>query len=208
MAESFIQYWSGLFSNTGWVEYLAVLAGILSVFLSVRESVWLYPVGLFNTCLYVYISLQAHLPGEALVNSYYTIMSLAGWYAWSRKGEADVPLLKISFSTRRQVQRQVLFFLTVYGILFVALQFSKESFFPGAIPWADALASGAAFTAMWLMNQKKIECWYWWILTNLVSIPLYAAKGLALTGIYYFILLLMAISGWQAWNKTLQSHER
>lgn len=206
MTESFVQYWMAVFSNTTWYEYLAVLAGISSVFLSVRESVWLYPVGLVNTCLYVWISLQAQLPGESLVNGYYTAMSVAGWYAWSRRDAAAAPRLKISASTHHQKIQQLVFFLMAYGILFAALYFSKQSFFPGAIPWADALASSAAFTGMWLMNRKKIESWFWWILTNLVSIPLYFLKGFSLTGIYYLILLILAIRGWQAWNKILRSN--
>jgi nicotinamide mononucleotide transporter len=206
MAESLITYWSGVFSSTGWMEYLAVLSGIFSVFLYVRASVWLYPVGLINTCLYVWISLQAHLTGEALVNTYYTIMSLVGWYAWSRKDSESGPRLKISASTPKQRMKQLGFFLAVFCVLFIALQFSKESFFPGAIPWADALASSAAFTGMWLMNQKKIESWFWWVLTNMVSIPLYTIKGLTFTGIYYGILLILALQGWRAWYKTLHQN--
>lgn len=81
----------------------------------------------------------------------------------------------------------------------------KENFFEGAIPWADAFASATAFTGMWLMTRKKVESWYWWILTNISSIPLYFVKGLVFTSVYYLILLVMAIFGLTAWTQKAKS---
>ena len=82
----------------------------------------------------------------------------------------------------------------------------KKDFAPGAIPWADALASASAFTGMWLMTRKKLESWYWWILTNICSIPLYFVKGYVFTSVYYLILLFLAVSGLREWSKRLHSN--
>lgn len=187
--------------DSSWYEWLAVLSGIASVWFSKLESIWVYPIGLINTIIYTWISFEYHLPGEATVNFYYTIMSLYGWYNWLRKTDQQQPLVKITFSSIKEWQQELLFFASCYIILFITLTKLQSLFFEGAIPWADALASAAAFTGMWLMTKKKVESWYWWILTNITSIPLYFVKGLTLTSIYYFILLIIAIAGLSSWQQ-------
>jgi nicotinamide mononucleotide transporter len=183
-------------------EWIAVITGIISVWLSKRENILVYPVGLVNTMIYSYLSLQAHLAGEAAVNVYYTIMNVYGWYLWSRKYEASKrPVWNIRFNNAAEQRQSIAFFLILYVALFAALTYMKKAFWPGAIPWADALASAAAFTAMWLMARKKVESWIYWIITNIVSIPLYFVKDMSLTSVYYFILLIMAFFGWYSWKQ-------
>ncbi|TXH22586.1 MAG: nicotinamide riboside transporter PnuC [Chitinophagaceae bacterium] len=175
--------------------------GIFSVWLSKKENIWVYPVGLINTSIYTYLSFQYHLGGEASVNFYYTIMNIYGWYVWAQKSTTQEHLLKIQFSTKKEWLYQILFFSIFYIAIYFALVYLKTIFWDGAIPWADALASASAFTGMWLMTRKKVESWYWWIFTNICSIPLYFVKGLVFTSVYYLILLIMAFGGWAAWRK-------
>lgn len=183
------------------IEIIAILSGILSVWFSNKENIWVYPSGLIGTILYVYISVQGDLFGEAAVNLFYTIMSIYGWYNWMRKDPSLQPIVCITFSNDRDWKIQISFFAFMYLILYTSLYFIKEYFSPGAIPWADALASAAAFTGMWLMTRKKVESWIWWIITNLASIPLYFVKGYTFTSGYYALLLIMAISGLISWRK-------
>ena len=187
--------------QTSWLEWLAAAAGIISVWYSKKESSWVYPTGLLNTIIYTWLSLKYHLPGEGVVNFYYTAMSLYGWYNWSRKDLTQQSIVQISYNTRKERIQQVLFFVVIYFVLYGSLTGLKEYFFEGAIPWADALASAAAFTGMWLMTQKKVESWYWWILTNITSMPLYFVKGLRVTALYYLILLLLAFAGLYSWKE-------
>lgn len=209
MTNFFEQFWSDL-THTGWLEYIAVLSGLASVWFSRKESILTYPVGLINTTFYIYISIKNHLAGEASVNFYYTVMSLYGWYLWLRKDEHREKVLHISFSDRRDWINQLLFFAIAFTLVFLALVYLKNSFFPEAIPPGDAFATATAFTGMWLMARKKVESWYWWIATNLASIPLYFVKGLALTSVYYLILLVFAFWGLAAWKakaRIVQAHE-
>lgn len=187
--------------KTGWLEYIAVFSGIASVWFSRIESIWTYPIGLINTAFYVYISLNAHLPGEASVNFYYTVMSIYGWYMWMKRDTQQQHVLHISHSNRSMLLYQVAFFLFFYVTLFFSLTYLKDKFFPGAIPWADSFAAATAFTGMWLMTRKKVESWYWWIVTNIASIPLYFAKELVFTSVYYFVLLVFAFFGLAEWKK-------
>jgi nicotinamide mononucleotide transporter len=194
------QFIAGLRATTP-LEFIAVVAGIVSVWFSKRASIWVYPIGLINTSIFIYLSLKQHLLGEASVNIYYTIMSLYGWWNWSRTDANQHQTLQITHSTAKEWQVQLAFFALVYLILFVSLSALKENFAPGAIPWADALASASAYTGMWLMTRKKVESWIWWIITNLCSIPLYFIKGYVFTTFQFFVLLLLAIAGWIAWRR-------
>ncbi len=186
------------------LEYIAVFFGIVSVWFSRREHILVYPTGLINTIIYIYLSFKFHLPGEASVNFYYTIMSLYGWYIWSRRDVSNKPVLKITYSTKMQWVYQLAFFAMMYVALYIAISYMKQAFADEAIPWADAFASATAYTGMWLMARKKVESWYWWIATNIASIPLYYVKGLKFTSFYYAVLLLMAIWGLIEWQKKVK----
>ena len=200
MTEIWQQFIEGM-KNTGWLEYVAVFTGIASVWFSRLESIWTYPVGLINTIIYIYLSIQGDLFGEASVNLYYTIMSIIGWYMWWRRDENKVAVLHVTNSDGKMWLYQIAFFLFFYVSIFFALTYLKKSFAEGAIPWADAFASATAFTGMWLMTRKKVESWYWWIATNIASIPLYFVKGYVFTSVYYFVLLVFAFWGLAEWKK-------
>ena len=191
--------------QTSALEFIAVLAGIASVWFSKKEQVLVYPVGLINTTIFVYLSFKGHLLGEASVNIYYTIMSVYGWRLWTRKNEQQESVLHIQFSTQKELLQQLLFFASFYIVLYAALYYAKSSFAEGAIPWADALSSAAAYTGMWLMAKKKVESWYYWIATNIFSIPLYFVKGYVFTSVQFAVLLALAIAGLIAWRKKAQA---
>jgi nicotinamide mononucleotide transporter len=201
MNDFFIAVYNGLLQTT-WVEAIAVIMGIVSVWYSRKENILVFPTGIINTTLYIYLSFKGHLLGEASVNLYYTIMSLYGWYWWSRKKEDHVTnVLQITNSNTKQRIQQFLVFVGFYTVLFFVLEFLKTNFAPDAIPWADALASASAYTAMWLMAKKKVESWIWWIVTNITSIPLYFIKGYAFTSFQFIVLLILAIAGYISWKQ-------
>ncbi len=186
--------------QTTWYEYIAVFAGIASVWFSRKENILVYPVGLINTVIYIFISFKYHLLGEASVNFYYTIMSLYGWWLWTRKDQIKHEIvLHITFSNKKEWIQQLAFFAVFYIAIFFALTAAKKNFAEGAIPWADAFASATAYTGMWLMAKKKVESWYWWIATNIASIPLYFVKTLVFTSVQYLVLLILAVAGLITW---------
>ncbi|MEO5564326.1 MAG: nicotinamide riboside transporter PnuC [Chitinophagaceae bacterium] len=199
LQEIYNQFIDGM-QRTTWLEYIAVFTGIASVWFSRIENILVYPIGLINTIIYIFLSFKYHLPGEASVNFYYSVMSLYGWYMWVKRDQQQEKILHISYSTKKMWLYQVLFFLFFYITIYFSLVYLKKEFFEGAIPWADAFASATAFTGMWLMTRKKVESWYWWIATNIASIPLYFVKGLVFTSVYYIILLVMAIFGLIEWK--------
>ena len=183
-----------------YLEWIAILSGIVSVWFSKKALIWVYPTGLVGTILYVYLSFKGDLYGEAAVNLYYTIMSFYGWWNWLRRDQEKKKSVQIKFSTKKEWVEQILFFFLLFAIIYFCLVYIKNAFAPDAIPWADALASASALTGMWLMTRKKVESWIWWIITNIASMPLYYVKGFAPTSLYYFILLVLAIFGLKEWK--------
>jgi nicotinamide mononucleotide transporter len=201
MSELFQSIYNGLIQTTP-LEAVAVIMGIVSVWYSRKENILVYPTGLINTTLYIYLSYKGHLLGEASVNLYYTIMSLYGWYLWTRKTPDQTNyVLQITHSNTKEWLQQLLFFGVIYTTLFLVLTYAKSAFAPEAIPWEDAFASATAYTGMWLMAKKKVESWIWWILTNIASIPLYFTKGYAFTSIQFMVLLILAIAGLISWKE-------
>ena len=201
MSDILQSIYNGLIQTTP-IEAIAVIMGIVSVWYSRKENILVYPTGLINTTLYIYLSFKGHLLGEASVNLYYTIMSLYGWYLWTRKTEDKTDfVLQITHSSKKEWALQLLFFGVIYTTIYLLLTYAKTAFAPEAIPWADAFASATAYTGMWLMAKKKVESWIWWILTNIASIPLYFIKGYAFTSVQFIVLLILAIAGLISWQQ-------
>ena len=201
--EIYQQFIEGM-KSTSPLEYIAVFTGIASVWFSRLENIWVYPTGLINTIIYIYLSFKGGLLGEASVNFYYTVMSIYGWLLWSKKDQQHRLVLHITKASKKEWLQHLSFFAACYIAIFFVLTYLKKDFAPGAIPWADAFASATAFTGMWLMTKKKVESWYWWIATNIASIPLYFVKHYVFTSVYYVVLLIMAIFGLIEWMKRKQ----
>jgi nicotinamide mononucleotide transporter len=200
LQEIYQQFIEGI-QQTGGLEYIAVFTGIASVWFSRVENILVYPVGLINTIIYIYLSVKGHLLGEASVNFYYTVVSIYGWILWAKKDKQQHHVLVITKANGREWLQHILFFAAFYVAIFFSLTYLKIKFAPGAIPWADAFASATAYTGMWLMAKKKVESWYWWILTDISSIPLYFVKQYVFTSVYYLILLVFAFWGLAEWQR-------
>lgn len=200
LSEIYHQFIAGL-QQTGAIEFIGVVLAIVSVWFSQKANIWVYPTGIISTVIYVYISVKGHLLGEASVNIFYTIMSIYGWILWARKDEKNKNVLLIQHSSVKEWILHLLFFTVLYTIVYFALSYLKKEFAPGAIPAADAFASATAYTGMLLMARKKVESWYWWIITNIASIPLYFIKGYVFTSFQFLVCLIMAFVGLALWHK-------
>lgn len=207
MQEVFNQFLVGLRATTT-LEFIAVIAGIVSVFYSRKENILVYPTGLVNTTLFIYLAIKGSLFGEASVNFYYTVMSIYGWWNWARRDKTDQLAVHISPSSKKEWIYQLIFFDVCFVAIFGLLSWLRGAFAPDALPWADALASASAFTGMWLMAKKKIESWYWWIITNIASIPLWFVKGYVFTSVQFVVLLALAVAGLVEWKKRFRKQQK
>ncbi|QES87722.1 nicotinamide riboside transporter PnuC [Rhizosphaericola mali] len=192
------QFMNGVKMTTP-LEFIAVITGIASTYFSKKEKIYVFPTGIVSTLIYIFISFKGKLFAEAGLNIYYTIMSISGWYLWTNKSFNDTqkPLL-ISYNRNKDWRNTILYFV----IMWIALYFILHKFTSSTVPFFDALASSSAYTAMFLMNRKKVESWYFWILTDIISMPLYFSKGYVFTSVQFLVFLLISISGWISWHKT------
>jgi nicotinamide mononucleotide transporter len=186
------------FHQTSWLEFIAVVTGIASVVFSRKENILVYPVGMINTGIFIFLYITHGLYADASVNFYYTVMSIIGWIMWSKKSDGKKTLI-ITASSKKDWISSLLFFSGCWIILYFLLHRFTDS----TVPIADSFTSAAAFTGMWLMNKKKLENWTWWIITNLASIPLNFYKHLVFTSFQYLVFLILAVMGYITWRKKI-----
>ncbi len=185
--------------NTTYTEIVAVFFGLLSVWYARNENVYLYPTGLINVGLYVYLCFIANLFADMGINIFYFIMSIYGWYYWTRKDETKqvVPITK---GNMKEHILNILVTFFFFGIIFYVLKnYTKSN-----VPILDSLTAAIFIMGMWLQARKKIETWIYWIVGDILVIPLFAYKGYLFTGIQFAVFLGLAVSGYIEWNKKLK----
>lgn len=185
-----------------YLEIIAMLFGLCSVWYAKKDNIWVFPTGLISTSIYAYLLWQWSLLGDSMINVYYFIMSIYGWYHWTRK-RGDVDEFPISVMNHKEkVMAIIIFILTVVFVVVVYLYFDK---FTSWYSYLDTLLTAIFFVGMWLMAKRKIENWIFWILGDMLSIPLYFAKGYTFTSFQYLIFTIIAVYGYLEWKKTLNS---
>ena len=200
----FYQY--SQYSNTDIsLEIIAVFFGFLSVWFSKNNNILVFPTGMINTSIFVYLLFKWSLLGDMLINAYYFIMSIYGWYFWLKGTNNTVsPISKVS---NKDIRIVVLLFIS--SSVFVSLVYTFFDKWETIVSYIDILTTAIFFAAMWLMAKRKVESWIFWIVGNIISVPLYLHKGLAFTSIQYFIFTVIAIAGYIKWkelyNKQIQT---
>ncbi len=185
------------------LEAIAFVFGILSVYYAKNANIWVYPTGIICTAITVYLLYVNAYFGDMMMNFYYSVMSIYGWWNWSRKKD-DKYVVPISRTNHREKWIGFLFFvLTMIVTYLVYKAYDYELQIPNYI---DILTSGIFFTAMWYMANKKLENWTLWIIGDLITIPLYAYRGLGMLSLQYIIFTVLAIQGYIEWKKSLNSN--
>ena len=183
------------------LEIIAVVFGILSVWFSKKNNILVYPTGMISTSIFTYLLFKWSLLGDMMINAYYFMMSIYGWYIWTRKVNNIVtPISKVS--SREKITSLIIFFFSLSFVYGIYNYFDKWGSYTSYI---DNFTTAIFFVAMWLMANRKIENWIFWIIGNIISIPLYFYKGLTFTSIQYIIFTVIAISGYYTWKKILDN---
>ena len=187
------------------LEFLAFIFGIISVVYAKRENILVYPTGIICTVITIYLLYRAQYFGDMMMNVYYSIMSIYGWWNWSRVKDNHYIVL-ISKTNKKEYLIASFFFLLTIGITFFVYKMNLDSL---EIPnYIDIFTSGVFFTAMWLMANKKIESWIFWIVGDIITIPLYSYRGLGILSLQYLIFLILAIQGYYEWKRTLNKQSQ
>ncbi|MFL2597325.1 MAG: nicotinamide riboside transporter PnuC [Flavobacteriaceae bacterium] len=184
------------------LEAIAVILGLLSVYFAKRDQIAVYPTGMLSTIIFVYILFKANLLGDMVINAYFFLVSIYGWYFWSDKKEKKT---ENPISVMDPLEKKwwfIFFIIILFLIAGIYILFDKWNNWSAPI---DCFTTGLFFIGMWFMARKRLEHWIFWIVGDIISIPLYLYKGLALTSIQYFIFTLIAIFGYIQWKQIYNS---
>lgn len=185
------------------LEIIAVIFGFLSVLFSKQNKIWVFPTGMISTLIFVYLLLKWGLLGDMMINAYYFVMSVYGWYIWTRKVD-DQHVTPISVTTKKEKKLSVIIFLAT--MLFVFAVYKTFDKWTSWVAYVDTITTAIFFVGMWLMARRKIENWIYWIIGDIISVPLYFYKGFTFTSFQYLGFTVIAIFGYLQWKKHLNSN--
>lgn len=182
------------------LEIVAATLGLISVWCAKKNHIAVFPTGMISTAIYVYLLLQWSLLGDMMINGYYFLMSVYGWYIWTRRNDhhQSTPITQM---TRKEVRW--LFLILIGSLVFVYAIYVWFDKWGTATATIDTLTTAIFFGGMWLMARRKIENWIFWIVGDIISVPLYITKGLTFTSFQYLIFTFVAVFGYIAWKKAL-----
>ena len=198
------------------LEFVGTLFGILSVYYSVKKNIWVYPTGIISTVIYVYILFNSGLLGDCLINVYYTTMSIYGWILWTKNSEDQIHVEVQKADSKDWVSSALLFIISL--VLVITVYYFKpyidNHFSSNGINftlnhldwgnWLDVFTTSIFLVGMWLMAKRRVENWYFWIIGDIICIPMMLYKELGITSVQYLVFTLMAINGLLEWQKSLQ----
>ena len=186
-----------------YLELFAVIMNIISVVYAKRNNILVYPTGLIGTGIFVFILLNFSLLGDTIINAYFFSMSIYGWYFWSRKKD-EVFINQVSTINRNEIK--YLFILAISSLIFIYFVYDYFDKWNNWTAYVDNITTAIFFVAMWLMARRKIESWIFWIIGDLITVPLYFYKGLTISSIQYIIFLILAVLGYISWKKILHKN--
>lgn len=180
-------------------ELVAVIFGIVSVYLSTRQSIWSWPTGIVNVTMYIVVFWQSKLYADMGLQVVYLALSIYGWYEWLYGGKGHTEL-HVSRTPRR-----LAILLAVAGAGTAALLGTFLSRHTDAsLPHLDATATATSLVAQYLMTRKYVESWLVWIVIDVVYVGMFIYKGLYLTAGLYAVFFALAVAGWRAWRRAYE----
>ena len=197
------------------LEAVAAFFGLLSVFFSVKRNIWVYPTGIISTTIYVYILFNFGLWGDMLINVYYSIMSVYGWISWNKNTENQI--ISVDFAKKKDwlvgLNLFAMSLVAVCGVYyfkpFIDNHFSMNGVSLGFqqldwANWLDIFTTSLFLIGMWFMAKRKVENWLFWMVGDLICIPMMLYKGLGITSLQYLVFTIMAVVGYLEWLKQVR----
>lgn len=185
-----------LLNRATWLEAISFVTGAVCVWLTVKQSIWNFPIGLINVATFCVVFFQSRLFADAGLQIVYFALGLMGWYLWLRGGENRSELV-----VSRSPRIELVVTLALVAVATIGLWKTLQQV-GGSASFLDALTTSISLAAQWLLNRKRLESWIAWIVVDIIYIPLYAYKELYLTALLYAIFLVMAVLGLRAWRES------
>lgn len=194
------------------LEYVAVFTAFLYVIFAARENILCWPAALISTLLYTIIFFDVYLWMDSVLQVYYMAMAIYGWYCWSDKSKQSNDMsIEFNFNGVAEESPKIhslslkthIRMISILSVVSLLIGFLMSTYTPTDFPYVDAATTVFAIYATYLVTQKVLENWLYWIVIDFVSIYLYIAKGLAPTAILFVLYVIIAIYGYFTWKKSL-----
>lgn len=202
--------------SNNYIELFGAATGIIYVFLEINQSIWLWPVGILTSAVYIWVFFTGKIYADMSLQCYYLIISCLGWYWWMRgtghtahsseegkkgkEGEEDKALLVTRLSLRIGLILTLAFVLLAIAMWFILTRFTDSP-----VPVRDSFVTSLSIIATWMLARKIYEHWYLWIVVNFVSVVLFMTRGLYATVILYIVYGIMSFAGLAKWKKTIKT---
>ena len=186
-----------------WIEIFGAITGIIYVFLEIRQNLWLWPVGLFTSAVYIWVFFTGKFYADMSLQGYYLVISFLGWYWWvkgtghrAHGSRQELPVTRIKF-------RLGVFLVVVFIALYSAMYFILSRMTDSPVPAWDSFITSLSIIATWMLARKIYEHWFLWIVVNSVSSVIFLVKGLYPTVILYLIYFIMSFAGLREWKRSM-----
>lgn len=196
--------------SDNYIEVFGALTGIIYVFLEIRQNIWLWPVGIITSAVYIWVFFTSKFYADMSLQGYYLVISIIGWYWWrgaGSGGQGDVSsphpkhdLLSVTHISRKTVITLSVVFVFLYAIMWIILSRFTDS----PVKAWDSFITSLSVIATWMLARKIYEHWYLWIVVNLVSVIVFLIKGLHPTVVLYAVYCAMSFAGLIEWRKTIK----
>ncbi len=181
------------------IELTAALFGVASVYLSARQNVWNWPLGIINVTLYIFVFYEAKLYADMGLQAVYIVLAAYGWWHWLHGG-ANRGTLRVSRVPRRDVMLLALAFVAGAAALSTLLARATDA----SLPLADSALTAASLVAQYMMTRKYVECWLVWIVADTAYVAMFIYKSLWPTAGLYLLFTILAVVGWRQWRASFR----
>jgi nicotinamide mononucleotide transporter len=184
-----------------YIEIVGALLSLIYLFLSIKQKIWLWPVGLLSAVFYVIVFYQSKFYADMSLNVYYFFISIYGWLTWSGAKSRKNIVLHVRRARSKERVILVLLIIAIFGLLGYFL----DNYTDSPIPYWDAFTTSGSIIATWMLAKKIIEHWIIWVVVDLVSLGLYIEKGLYPTASLFAVYAIMAIFGYLSWKRIIKT---
>jgi len=183
-------------ATTGYLEWTAVVLAILYLILAVKENSWCWPAAFVSTAIYIFLFFDVNLYMESFLNLYYLLMAIYGWYQWKKVTDNQPQKTISTWEIYTHIKLITVTFLLVFSSAYLLNRLTNQDF-----ALFDSFTTWFAVLATYMVTQKVLENWLYWIVIDTVSIYLYLSKGLTLTAVLFMAYIVLAIVGWFSWKQ-------
>jgi nicotinamide mononucleotide transporter len=186
-------------SPTTWLELAAVVIALAMVGCNIRQIHWGWPLAIISSLMYFALFWRSKLYGDSVLQIFFAVVAFWGWFQWLRGQRGDGTPLRVARLSRRGVVAVV----TLCAVLWPATGLFLKTYTDTDVPWWDAFPTAVSLVGQFLLGRKYLENWLVWIVVNVVSVGLFAYKGLWLTVALYGVFIVLSVVGWRAWRRAL-----